>query len=146
MIEQKPAVVSPEETTEIKLSEALKLGRMMYPKVGRGTYFKPTTDGDYEVCALGAIAVGLGYGPEDATVAPIAVVRRMDGIRAQVPWLTRETTVERYGPFGLRRRTHVNEKLYNDGELVSLHTAIYTANDLGATTEELVAWLEKNNL
>ena len=57
----RPAV-APETTTPIKPSEAMRLGRMLYPRGCEGQLTQPY-DGGWAVCAAGAMYVGYGWTP-----------------------------------------------------------------------------------
>lgn len=60
-IDTRPAV-TPETTTPMKPSEAMRLGRMLYPTPCEGQLAAPY-DGGWAVCAKGAMYVGYGWTP-----------------------------------------------------------------------------------
>jgi|SRR6185369_17671706 len=69
----KPAPI--ETVTPIKPSEAIRLGRLARPLRPRpGLMFGPQA-----ACAIGAMAVGLGYGGDDADVAYLIVRDALQG-------------------------------------------------------------------
>jgi hypothetical protein len=59
-IETRPAPV--ETVTPIKPSEALRLGRLLYPVEIQSEVFG---DNPGEACAIGAMLAGYGYGPDE---------------------------------------------------------------------------------
>jgi len=67
-----PTAAPVEAVTPIKPSEALRLGRVLYPVEGFVTCFGP--EGSHQACAIGAMAAG--FGSADRGLMPYTTVTR----------------------------------------------------------------------